>query len=165
MRFGFLFYLCVSYVHLIFAQSIENESFLLVFKEQADLSEIPNTLKKEEKGQLVYKLLNSYARESQNQVVERLDEMGLRYHCFWIANVIEVNAAPDQIQLLKAMEDVVEIVPNTRIKIPEDLIEEGIAVHGRNATELPWGLSMIQADKVWDLGIRGQGVVIGGHDT
>ncbi|MBK8502763.1 MAG: S8 family serine peptidase [Saprospiraceae bacterium] len=68
------------------------------------------------------------------------------------------------IERLSALSEVVKIIPNAGIQMPETPLQ-GLNPVARNLDELPRGLTMIGADRAREMGYRGQGVVVGGHDT
>ncbi|MEM8909640.1 MAG: S8 family peptidase, partial [Bacteroidota bacterium] len=64
------------------------------------------------------------------------------------------------IQLLAEQVEVKTIIKNSAFRIEQPLVETTAAPR-----DLEWGIEMINADDVWAMGYRGQGVVVGGQDT
>ena len=83
-------------------QSGETE-FLVIMKDQADLSHAADLKSKEEKGKFVHQTLTKYAEKNQKLVRSTLDDLGVKYRSFWIANMVWVrgdHAAVQQIAQL-----------------------------------------------------------------
>ena len=120
-------------------------------------------LPKKEKTRLVYEHLKTESRRAQAEVRELLDRDGYRYRCFNVANAIWVVADHSLVAALERMQAEVKIFPNTAIMMEESKLETEIA--NQRGAESPWGLSMVAADEVWEMGILGEGVLVGGMDT
>ena len=75
---------------------------------------------------------------------------------FWIFNGLAVTATPDVIYTLAARPEVLTITPNGMIRAP--------VLPSTEATPEP-NLSLIHAPDLWDLGVRGQGIVVASMDT
>ncbi len=141
---------------------IDNEgatvSCLIMFDEKPDLSRAQSFFNKTDKGQFVLDELKRTAAISQNSVVDYLSNNEITFRSFYVVNAIEVKANSELIEILANRPDVFHIADNPAVKM-EKIIEEPI----QRAPE--WGIKNIQADSVWSLGYRGQGVVVGGQDT
>lgn len=107
------------------------------------------------------------AEESQTGLRAWLDARGVKYTSYWIANVIQAELSPADLQQLAqgardpALRHVARVEPNPLLqqRLPKELpvvpMPEAVAT----------GVSRIRAPSVWSAGFRGQGVVIGGMDT
>jgi len=123
-------------------------------------SELPTI--KEKKGLFVYRILRSHAERSQFSTIEMLNENAVAYRSYCIVNAILAKVSPDQLKAIAENDDVRKITPNEVVEIDEPFVDG----NSNNRSAGPeWGLLRIRADSVWALGIRGQGVVIGGEDT
>jgi len=134
--------------------------FLIVLKEQADLSPAENLSAKEAKGRFVYDTLVAVARRTQAPLRTRLDALGISYESFYLVNMIAVkNGGLALVKELAARPEVARIEANPRIR--------AIAAEPNDASqaEVRWNLSQINADKVWALGFTGQNVTVAGNDT
>ncbi|WP_436520689.1 S8 family serine peptidase [Actinoplanes sp. HUAS TT8] len=109
----------------------------------------------------VYQDRVAHAERTQHGLRELLEARGLDYKTFWIANTIEVTGDFALVRELAARADVGRIaLPATAVTV------DPLGASASAATELPWGLQQIGADKVWDdYGVRGDGVVVGSLDT
>jgi subtilisin family serine protease len=75
---------------------------------------------------------------------------------FWIFNGLAVTATPDVIYALAARPEVLTVTPNEIIRAP--------AMSSKEAPPEP-NLSLIRAPDLWNLGMRGEGVVVASMDT
>ncbi|MBA3705587.1 MAG: S8 family serine peptidase, partial [Bacteroidetes bacterium] len=137
--------------------------FMIVMKEQADLSQSNMLDTKEEKGNYVYKTLVETAKHSQASVISLLDELKLDYKQYWIANAYLVKGDLNAISQLANLPAVAQIIENASYTVPKPIVES--FDEGNNNRAVEWGLTQINADKVWALGYKGQGAVVGGEDT
>jgi subtilisin family serine protease len=85
----------------------------------------------------------------------------LNMHGLWIADSIALTATPDEIALLQAHPDVIEILSNSTLSIPPVTVA---ATNGGTST--PWNLNAINLYTIRSMGIGdGTGVRIGQLDT
>ncbi|HEY3089422.1 MAG TPA: S8 family serine peptidase [Jatrophihabitantaceae bacterium] len=73
----------------------------------------------------------------------------------WIVNAIEVKATPDVIREVAARPEVATVQPNATIQAPAAV----------TSTAAEPNLTKVNAPALWDLGYRGQGVVVASMDT
>ncbi len=137
--------------------------FILVFKAQADLSKAKTLGTKEEKGTYVFQQLKKTADQSQKNIRSFLDQRQHDYKPFLIANAIYTSGNLSLIRALATYPEVKYVADNPVVKLPDPPTEETVTPRGSGTPT--WGIDTIGADEVWDLGITGQGVVIGGQDT
>lgn len=134
--------------------------FLLVLNEQADLAHHVNIANKADKGTAVYTTLTTYAQRSQQPLLDQLVKQGVPHRSFWIANVIWVQGDADVVEQMARSRLVERVVANRSFSADLPL---PTTTHA--PTTIEWNISKIGAPTVWDLGIMGAGVVIGGQDT
>jgi subtilisin family serine protease len=138
--------------------------FLIVLDEQADLTPVAALATKDERGRRVFELLREAASRTQEPIVTRLEERGLSYRTYWIANLIWARADLDTIAELALRADVRRLDANPRIRIhlpPRD----GRSGASAAPLSVEWGIAKVRADEVWALGYDGSGIVVGGQDT
>ena len=144
-------------------RSGEEVDFLVVLNPQADLSKAIDLKTKEEKGLYVYDQLYELAAKTQPALWSELDGAGVDYRSFFLVNAIQVSKGDlHLLEKLASYETVREIQFDPWVKLEEPIAEE-IDLQFRG--EITWGLEMINASTVWELGFKGQGVVIAGQDT
>ena len=149
------------------AAADEDVEFLVLIKDQADLSGAESLPTKEEKGRYVFELLRAKAELTQGPLIEWLKERRIEYRPFYIVNVIWVKGTRDLALEIAARADVARIEGNPVLQgiKPINIDEkESIDLTALTAGIEP-GVSFIRAPEVWALGFTGQGVVIGGQDT
>ncbi len=135
---------------------------IVYMKNQADLTALKSMHGKLNKGNFAFQKLSAFANTEQAALVEYLEKEQLSFRPFWVINAILVKADAAHFKEIAARADVQKILVNsvlsqsrpvsTSVEINRDLV-------------IPWGIDSIHAPAVWDLGYRGQGVVIGGEDT
>jgi len=138
--------------------------FLVIMKEQADLSHAADLKSKEEKGEFVYQILTAFAESSQKPLRSTLDGLRVEYKPFWVANMLWVRGDYAAIQQIAEMDAVskIESNPTIPIKVPdiEASADRPLAVNG-----IEWNITQINAPSAWAHGYTGEGIVIGGQDT
>jgi subtilisin family serine protease len=79
-----------------------------------------------------------------------------RIRPYWIFNGLEVVADPDVVQEIAALPEVAEIQPNATVEAPSVTAA---------TTGVEWNVARVDAPALWNMGYRGQGVVIASMDT
>jgi subtilisin family serine protease len=153
----------------LLAQSAEGDlDFILWMEQQADLSESSSLSSKEQKGWYVYKQLVDTANSSQKDLIYQLEELGVEYHSFWIANMVHVRGDYDLVVQLAGRPEVQSVFPNPTVPFqepfhhPEDPLTREAQ---EDISAIEWNISLVRAPQVWQSGVTGQNVVIGGQDT
>ena len=141
----------------------KNLNFLIVLKEQAELSSPNVKLSKLEKGQKVFSELKTTAKKSQSSLIKYLSQNKLSFKPYFIINAIQVKAPFYVVENMAKRAEVASIQNNPWVKM-ESPVEE-IYTDYRGPFEVEWGIRKISADLVWEMGYQGQGVIIGGQDT
>jgi subtilisin family serine protease len=77
----------------------------------------------------------------------------------WLINAIAVDATPDVIEEIKKRRDVAKVIPDYKVK----LLDANLTVTAEQNVE--WNIELIEADKVWALGINGSGIRVAVVDT
>ena len=140
--------------------------FIVVLREQADLSFIPRYAPKAVKGQWAYETLRRTAERTQKSLRALLGRAGFTYRPFILVNAIYVKGDWNLARQLAARPEVQSIIDDTPVHV-----EEPVTIEYQNndisprGDEPEWGIRMIRADSVWMQDIKGQGVVVGGQDT
>lgn len=138
--------------------------FLVQLTEQADLSGAAALTTKAAKGRFVYEQLTAVAQRSQPPIVAILQTANAPHRRYWISNMIWVRGDAALVQQLAQRADVARIVANPNVQI--DPLETVSREELQQAAQgIEWNLQQVNAPAVWEAGITGQGVVIGGQDT
>ncbi|MBK8483066.1 MAG: S8 family serine peptidase [Saprospiraceae bacterium] len=136
---------------------------LIQFKDKADLSQLNPAWSKVQKTNYVYSQLASHASSSQTAVISYLKDNKIEFRSFNIVNVIQAELNKIQVETLSKFKKIALISydsPTPAISAQDQslsLMQRGPAI--------TWGIQRVGADKVWDLGYQGQGVIVGGEDT
>ncbi len=108
--------------------------------------------------------LQTNANQAQASLLKWLKANHVEHKVFWINNTIYVRASQATLLSLAAREDVVFIYGNPSIPVRQpqhDLLAQKAAL----LAGPEWGVTKINAPKVWAAGFTGQGVTIAGEDT
>lgn len=146
--------------------------FLVMLKEQADLSGARRFRTKQEKGRYVYQQLTGTAERSQKPVLAALQALamespgGLEYRSYWVANMIWVRGGSQVVQALAQRDDVLHLYANPKValQVPTPAIQPNAPAEADEII-IEASLQKIMAPEVWAEGYTGQGVVVGGQDT
>lgn len=135
---------------------------LIVLNEQADLSGAEQLATKREKGRFVFNALREVAERTQARVRANLERQGIPYRAFYITNAIAVeNLDAAAATLLASESSVMRIASDPNVRFPAPQVEP--AAEAANGIE--WGILKIRADKMWDKGFKGKGIVVANQDT
>lgn len=138
--------------------------YFIRFHQNVHLDRPDNSLSKSEKGTAVYYALKNNADQAQAQAIDFLHKKGIRYCRLLIINAIVVETDFNTAKQIAALTSVNRLIYDPMIQ--QDLgREESNAINARGAGEPEWGLLNIFADQVWEMGIEGEGIVVGGADT
>jgi serine protease AprX len=139
--------------------------FFVYLKEQGNIRVAKHIKNKTAKGTFVYNTLIEIAEKTQNQLVTILENEHATYQAFSIVNGIWVKGDFELVKKMAQHPNVAHIFYNAPIKSLEPVeIDRNLSSRLRTDS-VTWGIEKINADDVWALGHRGQGVVIGGQDT
>lgn len=141
----------------------KNLDLLVQLNSKADLSAAKYLKSKKAKGRFVYESLKTTATSSQKRIVKWAGEHHLQMQSFYIVNAMRIRIPAALLKDLASFEEISYITNNGLLKYHEPVEKYTTELRGPNGIE--WGIDMINANDVWALGYRGEGVVIGGEDT
>ncbi len=130
---------------------------------QADIVTSKFIKGKEAKGNYVFNQLKKISIASQNNLLQYLNQNSIPHQSFWIVNAIWTKLNLSQLQIIANFSEVNKIVENSNYEMIKPFQQPNNAF-SKDPT-LEWGIQHIQADLVWEMGYKGQGVVVGGQDT
>ena len=136
---------------------------IVCLKSKADISAAKYIKNKKDKTSYVFKELQKTAKSSQQPLISLLNSRKVYYQSFLIVNAIHVKCPSSLLQELASMEEVKSIIDNGPLKFHEPVEKHTDVLRGPASIE--WGIDMINANDVWALGFKGQGVTVGGEDT
>ena len=142
--------------------TVGSTDFWVDFAEQADLSAASAITDWNQRGEAVVAALQQTANTSQAAVRQQLDDAKASYQPFWVYNTILVRGGTQELaDSLAGQAEVRELratrtyaVPDVIAGTPEDTVDT-----------VEWGVNRIQADAVWPLYGRGEGIVVANIDT
>jgi subtilisin family serine protease len=139
------------------------ERLFVILNEQADL-DVPVAGDAAARRAYVYETLVAHASESQRDLRDGLDRLGVRYTPYYLVNGIEVQGGP-LLRLWLARRPEVERILDSPTLRPANLTPSA-ASRREPPQEPPENLEQIRAPEVWaDFGVRGAGIVVGQSDT
>lgn len=140
-------------------------TFVVVLREQADLSAAPAIRDWQARGRYVVDRLTATAAGSQNKLQARraaLSGQIAAWQPLWIVNAVVVTADADAAAALARQPEVAALVAPPRIELPGTPDPTPIPTA---VGSVSWGVDMIEADAVWALGVTGVGSTVGVVDT
>jgi serine protease AprX len=143
-------------------------SFLVVFRDEADLAGASSISDRTERIRFVADALKARADLSQGPLRARLETSGIPFRAFSLVNMIEVVAPQSVAEEIAGLDGVSAIAPNPAVKLdlptpsPEPL---SAPLAARQAAAVEPNIAKIRAPEVWTRGFRGQNIVIAVADT
>lgn len=141
----------------------DENRYLIKFVSQADLSRAKSFQKKEIRGQFVFRNLNEVSDRDQADVISFLKNQKISYRIFSIVNALVVKTDLQTAMTIAKFQNVQKLISDPDIYFGEPF--ENVNQNMRGPVVPEWGILNIGADQVWDMGYRGDGVVIAGADT
>ncbi len=137
--------------------------FIVWMAEKADLSPAGRLQTKEEKGRFVYDTLRETAARTQASLRRYLDQHGIQYKPFYIANILLVQGGTQaQLSDIAARPDVARVTANHQLQLQEPTKLQAPATQPAGVEP---NISFVNADDAWALGVTGAGTVLAGNDT
>ena len=141
-------------------------SFLVVLKDRADLSSAASIADAGARRRFVYEALRAHADAAQAPLRARLDRAGVAYRPHFLVNMIEVVGDPALATELSRRAEVKAIAADrpaalSRAKPPARELAPRLLI----TDVIEPNVAKVRAPDLWDLGDRGQGIVVGVADT
>ncbi len=146
--------------------SLEHHSeveVILLLNDQADLSQASRLTTKTQKGTYVFQTLQMHAKRTQGNLKALLNSWKIEYDPLFIANAIYTKVDRYQLLHLQNHPDIKRIEANPTVKMIAG--QPAYSNFLREDPQITWGIQRIKADSVWELGLKGEGFVVGGQDT
>jgi subtilisin family serine protease len=142
------------------------DRLFVIFKDQADISEVAQIENREERLSAAYEQLTDFANRTQAPLRNVFDQIGVEYTPYYLQNSMEVHGGTLMRLFLTTRPEVERVIPSPRLRAaPEDPPSPG-SESAPDADYVGWNISMIGADKVWkEFGAQGEGIVIGQSDS
>lgn len=149
----------------------------IIFKSQIDLKKLRTradvTLDKEVRRDMLVDELKIFSEEKQQEVLSILKAETKSYKVsniktHWLSNAISCNADRNVIYLLSEHPDIAIIGYDEMIKMVPDVSQQTM-VNGQQSrtedVEMTDNILMVNADKVWEMGYTGKGVIVAVIDS
>ncbi len=150
------------------APGFYDDGFLIIMKEQADLSMAYDIPEREERLDYVYRTLVETAERTQSPIQEDLDALGFDYRPYYLINMIRVDGHRTWRQSFAEHPDVAAVIlnPNVRdyprrLPLPYGMDEQA----GVITDTLQENLVAIGVAAAWEMDVTGAGIVVAGQDT
>lgn len=141
----------------------ERVPVLLVFSDEADLSQAYLMKNKTEKTRFVYEMVQ---KKHQASIAKLNSHFNLKeYKGYAVANAVSLTITQKEYELLLKSPLIKTILSDVWFPITEITdIRPELNASARNLATT-WGIKDSKADSVWMKGFQGKGIVIGGQDT
>jgi subtilisin family serine protease len=141
-----------------------DDGYLIILKEQANLSAAYPIAGRAERLQYVYDRLRETANRTQQPIRAELDTLGLAYRPYYIINMIRVDGTRRGMDRFVRNPAVAQVMLNPNVR-PYPFSIPFPETRSDSARGVEWNIARTGADKVWAQGFTGQGVVIADADT
>lgn len=145
----------------------QQAEFIIVLKDQADLTGAAALQTKAAKGRFVRDALWNKAQATQGPVLQWLNAHQLEHRAFYIVNAIWVKGHADDALALAERSDIARVEGNPEVHNHFNPVPPRMAPEQppSETDTVEQGIAYTHAPSVWALGFTGQGIVIGDGDT
>lgn len=154
----------------------EQTKALLILQDQVDVDSLDEHLKLSraslaQRHRLVVQMLQDEAARKQQPLLDELSAQVERgfikgFTSHWLINSVVVEGSIEAIRRLAERSDVAYVEADIQTELIEPMPERKSVSNKDRGIGIPPGLRAIRAPEVWyQLGVRGQGVVVGNIDT
>jgi len=143
---------------------LHGERLFVILKNQEDVSSAAQVKDYHGRRAQVYTILVGHAETTQADLRSSLDRWGIKYKPYYLVNALEVDGGPLVRLWLLNRPEVDRVLDSPVLRpLPEALT----AASGTAETPVgvDWNLSAIGADRVWEMGVTGKGIVVGQSDS
>ena len=149
-------------------RGFHGDRLFVILEEQADLASIRQIADIDERRTAAYEMLVQHANETQADLRNTFDDLGVEYTPYYLVNALEVRGGTLVRLYLSIRPEVDRVIPSPRLRPVDEedasLLPSPIPESAPSGVQ--WNVSMIGADRVWDeFGVRGEGIVIGQSDS
>jgi hypothetical protein len=141
------------------------DRLFVIMKDQADISDVAKIKDRNQRLTAAYEQLTKHANETQADLRNFFDSVGVEYTAYYLENAMEVRGGTLVRLYLMTRPEVDRVIPSPRLRAaPADSPSLGDVAQVNGSVQ--WNISMIGADKVWDeFNVRGAGIVVGQSDS
>lgn len=142
-----------------------DDGFLIIMAEQADLSGAGRIADLPARRAFVRDRLIETAQRTQAPVRQALEAAGLVYRPFYLINMIRVEGHHRRMAEFAHLPGVARVMLNPNVRPYPLRFDIGYGPSSATGQGVEANIGRVYADRVWELGFTGQGVVVGGQDT
>ena len=135
---------------------------LVVLGEQADLTAARALHGRRAKGEAVVAALRATAERTQAPLRAWLAARGIAHRPFWVTNMIWARTDAVRIAELASRPEVRRLEANPSVRVELPALRQ---VSAKAQAGVEWGVARVGAPAVWNAGVDGSGIVIGGQDS
>ncbi len=148
-------------------QDGKQAEFIVVLKDQANLTGAAALKSKADKGRFVRDALWNKAQATQGPILKMIEARGLEHRAFYIVNAIWVKGRAQDVMAIAERADVDRVEGNPEVRnYPNPLPAIPAPETDPDApATVEQGIAYTNAPAVWAMGFLGQGIVIGDGDT
>jgi len=143
--------------------------FLVILREQADLSAAYAMRNWKDRGDYVYQTLRAHAAHQQVALRQLLHERGLSYTPFWIVNALAVHGRAADVAAIAAITTVAELRATQVVALeapPPSRAMQIASLCEADSDNICWHLRQIGAHRSWnEFGVRGEGITVAHIDS
>ena len=142
------------------------DRLFVILSDQADLSGVSQIQDIDERRIAVYQTLTAHANETQADLRNTLNSVGVSYTPYYLVNAMEVRGGTLVRLFLSTRPEVDRVISSPRLRPAPQDESPVINVNDFTPTGVQWNVSMIGADRVWEeFNARGEGIVVGQSDS
>lgn len=144
---------------------LHGDKLFVVLRDQADVSAAAAIPDRVQRLTYVYTTLVQHADTTQASLRAALDQLHVAYQPYYLVNALEVNGGLVLRAYLSTRPEVARVLDSPHLR---PLPEPAAPLTGDQPapTSPEWNITSIGADRVWnELGITGQGIVVGNSDS
>ncbi len=155
------------------ARSAGPVTFLVVLEDQLDPQSALRTVRGDATARrtALYRALTAHAARTQAPLRAWLDAQGITYQPFYLVNMLAVEGDLTLARQLAQRAEVNRLAANPAVRGTDETVTPRrvaawLPARWALASQtIPYGLVNTHATQVWELGVRGAGIVVGGQDT
>ncbi len=142
------------------------DRIFVILRDQADVSSAAKISDYDQRRAYVYNTLVTHADQTQAGLRQDLSRLGISYTPYYLVNALEVQGGPLVRLWMMTRPEVDRVLDNPILRPLPAPVPVAHGDINTAPTQPQWNLTMIEAGRVWkELGVTGQGVVVGQSDT
>jgi len=142
------------------------DRLFVIMKNQADLSDVSQIQDIDQRRTATYQTLTEHASETQADLRNIFDSVGVDYTPYYLVNALEVRGGTLVRLFLLTRPEVDRVISSPRLRPASQNEVQAMGGVASPPSGIGWNVTMIGADKVWaEFGARGEGIVVGQSDS